>query len=211
MRKNLWRNLVVSFRILTVIENRILGPYILIRIEDSDIHRKAKCGQFVMVGFPCSLDPFLLRPLSFLSFDKNSFTILIKTRGRGTNKLAKVKKGEKLKVLGPLGNAINPSKSGVLIAGGIGIAPLYYHSQWMKHGVLFYGEKRAKDLVLRKEFENRGFKGENRRDMMGDLEALYIAYSVIWLGLFGYLVYLHMKQIKLANELKLLEEMVKKE
>jgi CcmD family protein len=47
--------------------------------------------------------------------------------------------------------------------------------------------------------------------MMGELEALYIAYSVIWLGLFGYLVYLHMKQVKLANELKLLEEMVKKE
>ena len=46
---------------------------------------------------------------------------------------------------------------------------------------------------------------------MGDLEALYIAYSVIWLGLFGYLVYLHMNQSKLANELKLLEEMVKKE
>jgi CcmD family protein len=47
--------------------------------------------------------------------------------------------------------------------------------------------------------------------MMGELEALYIAYSVIWLGLFGYLVYLHMKQIKLAKELNLLEEMVKKE
>ncbi len=148
---------MASFRILTVIDNRILGPYTLIRIRDSDIHRKAKCGQFVMVGFPCSLDPFLLRPLSFLSFEKNSFTILVKTRGRGTNKLTKVKKGEKLKVLGPLGNAINPSKSGVLIAGGIGIAPLYYHSQWMKRGVLFYGEKRAKDLVLRKEFENREF------------------------------------------------------
>ncbi len=46
---------------------------------------------------------------------------------------------------------------------------------------------------------------------MGELEALYIAYSVIWLGLFGYLAYLHMKQIKLAKELNLLEEMVKKE
>jgi CcmD family protein len=47
--------------------------------------------------------------------------------------------------------------------------------------------------------------------MMGELEALYIAYSVIWLGLLGYLAYLHMKQIKLVKELNLLEEMVKKE
>ncbi len=45
---------------------------------------------------------------------------------------------------------------------------------------------------------------------MGDLEALYIAYTIIWAGLFGYLAYLHMKQAKLSNELKLLEEMVKK-
>ncbi len=45
---------------------------------------------------------------------------------------------------------------------------------------------------------------------MGDLEALYIAYTIIWVGLFGYLVYLHMKQTKLSSELKLLEEMVKK-
>ncbi len=45
---------------------------------------------------------------------------------------------------------------------------------------------------------------------MGDLEALYIAYTIIWAGLFGYLAYLHMKQVKLSSELKLLEEMVEK-
>ena len=45
---------------------------------------------------------------------------------------------------------------------------------------------------------------------MGDLEALYAAYSIIWIGLFGYLVYLHRKQIKLSSELKLLEELVEK-
>jgi CcmD family protein len=45
---------------------------------------------------------------------------------------------------------------------------------------------------------------------MEPLDALYIAYSIIWVGLFGYLVYLHMKQIKISNELKLLHEMVEK-
>ncbi|UCE73753.1 MAG: CcmD family protein [Methanomassiliicoccales archaeon] len=45
---------------------------------------------------------------------------------------------------------------------------------------------------------------------MGELEALYLAYTIIWAGLFGYLAYLHMKQMKLSKDLKLLEEMVKK-
>ncbi len=43
---------------------------------------------------------------------------------------------------------------------------------------------------------------------MNELEALYIGYSIIWVGLFGYLMYLHLKQSKLAKDLKLLEEMV---
>lgn len=46
---------------------------------------------------------------------------------------------------------------------------------------------------------------------MGGLEALYIGYTIIWVGLFGYLVYLHMKQTKLTKDLSLLEEMVKKD
>ncbi len=46
--------------------------------------------------------------------------------------------------------------------------------------------------------------------MMGDLEALYIAYTIIWAGLFGYMAYMHLVQSKLAKELKLLQELVKK-
>jgi len=148
---------VNSFRILPVIENRVLGPYNLIRIEDEDMHQQAKCGHFVMVGITTSIDPFLLRPFSFLSIEEDSFTLLIKARGRGTEKLSKVKEGEKLKILGPLGEPIKPPERGVLIAGGIGIAPLYYQSQWMNQGILFYGAKKESALVLKEEIKERGF------------------------------------------------------
>lgn len=46
--------------------------------------------------------------------------------------------------------------------------------------------------------------------MMTDLQALYIAYTIIWGGLMGYMAYMHMIQKKLGNELALLEELVKK-
>jgi dihydroorotate dehydrogenase electron transfer subunit len=47
---------------------------------------------------------------------------------------------------------------GVLIAGGIGIAPVYYQSGWMKGGILFYGAKTKEDLILTREFKDKGFK-----------------------------------------------------
>lgn len=44
---------------------------------------------------------------------------------------------------------------------------------------------------------------------MTDLESLYIAYTIIWAGLLGYMGYLHMKQTRLAKDLRLLEDMVR--
>jgi CcmD family protein len=44
---------------------------------------------------------------------------------------------------------------------------------------------------------------------MESLTALYVAYTIIWAGLLGYMAYIHVKQSKLAKDLSLLEEMVK--
>ena len=148
---------MVSYRILPVIENKGLGPYRLIRIKDRDMKKFAKCGHFVMVGFPDVIDPFLMRPISFLSVDDESFSLLIKIKGAGTEKLGKVREGGSLKILGPIGNEFKPPENGVLIAGGIGIAPIFYQSEWMKGGVLFYGVKKEKDIILKNEIEKRGF------------------------------------------------------
>jgi CcmD family protein len=41
------------------------------------------------------------------------------------------------------------------------------------------------------------------------IEYLYIAYTVIWLGWFVYLIYLHLKQSKIEKDIKNLEDMVK--
>lgn len=65
---------------------------------------------------------------------KSSFDVLFKIVGRGTEQLAKLKPGDKISILGPLGNGIIGNdisdvplhiKSAYLVAGGIGIAPLY--------------------------------------------------------------------------------------
>lgn len=43
---------------------------------------------------------------------------------------------------------------------------------------------------------------------MRGLDELYIAYTVIWLGVFGYMLYLHLKQQRLLKDVKNLEGML---
>ena len=116
----------------------------------------AGCGNFLMIGLK-TLDPYLPRPFSFLELNDETFSILVKIKGTGTELLSKVKEGDELKVLGPLGKTFCPPEEGVLIAGGIGVAPVYYQSKYMKRGTLFYGCKRKVDLVLIEDFEKKGF------------------------------------------------------
>jgi dihydroorotate dehydrogenase electron transfer subunit len=146
-----------KFKILPVQSNRRLGTYYEITLKDRQICELAGCGNFLMIGLK-ALDPYLPRPFSFLELDEETFSVLVKVKGKGTKLLSGVKRGDELKILGPLGKAFCPPEEGVLIAGGIGIAPVYYQSKYMKRGVLFYGCKSKKDSILIQKFKKKDFK-----------------------------------------------------
>lgn len=42
--------------------------------------------------------------------------------------------------------------------------------------------------------------------MPDSFTALYVAYSIVWLGVFGYLLYMHVRQRKVESDIKLLRE-----
>jgi len=108
------------------------------------IAKKAKPGQFVHVLI--GGDTLLRRPFSIHSVNGkrsavSGIEILYKVVGRGTELLSKKKPGESLDIIGPLGNGfklpVTPRlRSGqasyglrvtnVLIAGGMGVAPLVF-------------------------------------------------------------------------------------
>jgi dihydroorotate dehydrogenase electron transfer subunit len=99
----------------------------LMWLKAPEIAVTAKPGQFVMVG--CGGDTFLPRPFSIHRVDGSQLALLFNVVGRGTNRLSQAKKGYTLDIFGPLGNgyAINPrAKNLLLVAGGMGIAPLYF-------------------------------------------------------------------------------------
>ena len=102
--------------------------YNLICVEAPGIASKSRPGQFITVR--CGADPILRRPLSIHRVDDpNHLSMLFAVVGRGTLWLSQRQKGETLDLLGPLGNgfSIEPSsRKLLLVAGGIGIAPLAF-------------------------------------------------------------------------------------
>ena len=98
-----------------------------------DIAATIQPGQFLMVRVQDSFDPLLRRPFAvhrlYPDDPPGSFEMLYKVVGRGTRLLSKMQPGESLNLLGPLGRGFRlPDDKGfvLMVAGGIGIAPLPY-------------------------------------------------------------------------------------
>jgi dihydroorotate dehydrogenase electron transfer subunit len=99
----------------------------LLWVEAPEIAGAARPGQFIMVA--CGGGTFLPRPFSIHRVDNSQIALLFKVVGKGTGWLAAQKKGSSLDVFGPLGNGftVKPeAKNLLLVAGGLGIAPLVY-------------------------------------------------------------------------------------
>ncbi|OGO00883.1 MAG: hypothetical protein A2Y58_01450 [Chloroflexi bacterium RBG_13_51_52] len=112
-------------RIVSAVE-AIKGVY-LFRLEAPEIAREAKPGQFVMVR--CAKETILPRPFSVHAVNGKEIALLFSVVGKGTGWLSLKKKGDTLDIFGPLGNGytINESsKNLLLVAGGMGIAPLRF-------------------------------------------------------------------------------------
>lgn len=118
-------------------------------------------GQFFMAGIPGpGSDPLLRRPFGYLDLDREAgrLGVLVRRIGRGTRILGEIKAGDRLRVLGPLGNGWTlPSRGPVLlVAGGIGAAPLFdlaVRAAGSVETVMVYGARRGDELYVREELE----------------------------------------------------------
>lgn len=121
----------------------------LMWLEAPDIAAIAQPGQFITVRCQGLV---LRRPFSVHQADTSRIALLFKIVGRGTLWLAQRQRGDKVDILGPLGNrfSIEPEvRNLLLVAGGIGIAPLVFLAQRSsaQHSVtLIYGASMAAQL-----------------------------------------------------------------
>jgi dihydroorotate dehydrogenase electron transfer subunit len=111
-------------------------------------------GQFFQVRIGEGYDPFLNRPISIASYVRGKLLLVVKILGRGTKILSEKREGDDLTLLGPFGTGVRPvRKKSLLIAGGIGTAPLYFLAQDLyRRRVSFtflYGTKTPADIILK--------------------------------------------------------------
>jgi len=96
-----------------------------------------KPGQFAQVRVEGSPETFLRRPISIhdVDYERNMFKLLIQIAGKGTNTLSKLRNGDMLNLIYPLGNFFTlpvEKEQILLVGGGCGIAPLLFLGKYLK-------------------------------------------------------------------------------
>jgi NAD(P)H-flavin reductase len=110
---------------LRVVGTETVGPYTLLRLERGGLEPGIP-GQFFMLEAPGCILP---RPMSLCQAPPDELAFLIDAVGPGTRALCALGTGDAIHVLGPLGNGFDLDvRRPLLVAGGIGIAPMPYLS-----------------------------------------------------------------------------------
>ena len=142
--------------ILNVLDNIKISEDIYLLKLTGDLKEIKNPGEFVNLR----VEKFYLRrPISVFDFNENEVDLLYKIVGQGTKAMKQIKSGDEVEVLVGLGNGFLDLnyKNPLLIAGGIGIAPMFNLAKKINElGVkptLIYGGQSKKDIVLIEEFE----------------------------------------------------------
>ena len=132
-----------------VVYNRMVHPgFHEITFSLPEIVHDCRPGQFVMMRPGIGThDPLLGRPLGIYDWDvkEGTVTVVFAVQGKCTRLLSKTRPGDKIPVIGPLGNGYkfyDTDKNVIIIAGGMGIASLY---PVIKH---FSAKKDVKTRIL---------------------------------------------------------------
>jgi dihydroorotate dehydrogenase electron transfer subunit len=119
-------------------------------------------GQFAHVRVTPLKDALLRRPFSIFQVSGDTFSILYKNVGKGTEALSRMRAGEAVSVIAPLGHGFTVPKSGgetpLLVAGGYGMAAMYLLAQRSpQKGIVFVGGRKRVDILCEKEFQKLGW------------------------------------------------------
>lgn len=106
---------------------RVAGDIYVLTFQSEELVQAIKPGQFVNIRVQDSYVPFLRRPFSAYKVEQDCVKIIFNVIGIGTRILSSKRRGDVIDVLGPLGRAYNVEgdyETAILVAGGMGVAPL---------------------------------------------------------------------------------------
>ena len=141
-----------------VTKNKMVSSYAYrIDFKNSEIAEKVKVGQFVHIKL--SEEFTLRRPISICDVKNDIISIIFEIRGKGTEWLSKVKKGDMLDILGPLGNGFDLSNCGenpIFIGGGIGVPPMLLTAKQVENPTVIAGFRNKDYIMLLDKFKKIG-------------------------------------------------------
>ncbi|HEX9047122.1 MAG TPA: dihydroorotate dehydrogenase electron transfer subunit [Verrucomicrobiae bacterium] len=120
-------------------------------------------GQFAHVRILPLKEALLRRPFSIFQATSDTFSILYKTVGKGTEVLSRMRAGDELSVIAPLGHGFTvPPPAGetpLLVAGGYGMAAMFLLAQRSpQKGIVFVGGRRRVDILCENDFAAIGWE-----------------------------------------------------
>ncbi|MCX8108083.1 MAG: dihydroorotate dehydrogenase electron transfer subunit [Verrucomicrobiae bacterium] len=148
----------------TVVSNRCeVGLYFQLVLHAPGIASRVQPGQFVHVRIPSLRDALLRRPFSVFDASGEIIRIIYKIVGKGTVAMARLRDGEELSVLGPLGRGFSvpgaSDETPLLVAGGYGMAALYLLARRAgRKGIVFSGARGRTDVLCEAEFRSLGWE-----------------------------------------------------
>ena len=110
-----------------VLRQEVAEGHYRISVRAPEIARVARPGQFAMLQVSGGYAPFLRRPMSLERIFSDGVSFLFRVEGEGTRLLAEMDTGHNLSVQGPLGIGFTTDTAcdrHILVAGGIGVAPM---------------------------------------------------------------------------------------
>lgn len=128
-------------------------------ISCKEVADVAECGQFVHIA----ADGFSLRrPISICDIDKEKGTlrIVFEVRGKGTEKISELNKGDLIDMIAPLGKGfkvLENGKKAICIGGGIGTPPmLAIAKEYGENATVISGFRNSAIAILQEDFKAQG-------------------------------------------------------
>lgn len=125
-------------------------------ISCKEVAEAAQCGQFVHIA----ADGFSLRrPISICGIDKEKGTlrIVFEVRGKGTEKISELRKGDLIDMIAPLGKGfkiLEKGKKAICIGGGIGTPPMLgVAKEYGENATVISGFRTASIAILQDDFK----------------------------------------------------------
>jgi dihydroorotate dehydrogenase electron transfer subunit len=150
-----------------ILKNELIAPnFYRMRIESPYLAKNSKPGQFIEVRCSENIEPLLRRPLGVHRITENGIEMLYEVVGKGTRLLSRKAKGDTVDIIGPLGNGfglptIRYPLNIILIAGGVGVAPLLALAECLtskKNIYVMIGARSKSHVLCESDFKKLGAK-----------------------------------------------------